>query len=387
MKICMIGVGSELLLGQIANTNAQYLSSVMNQAGHDVLEHIVVGDNAERLKSVLQRTLRSYDCIILTGGLGPTKDDLTKQTVAEVLGKRLEIDEEALLSIEDYFKSQHQEMTPNNRQQALIISGSHVLKNDVGMAPGMLIEHHQQKIVLLPGPPKELKPMVNRYMLPFFNESGHTIFSEVLRFAGIGESKVETVLMDLIETQSNPTIAPLAGSHEVTLRLTANDKNQQECQTRITPVKNIILQRLGQFYYGSNETTLAESVMNQLKHTVAVYDGVTEGALNLKLNEHKHHAHHTLFKGYFLHDTQFIANNDMYTQLYESACFVQSLFNSRDAISILSEKDHVYIGFLTGNTIEVIEMTISERQLRLFERTSNYVMIQWLNHLKKRGEK
>lgn len=128
MKICIIGVGSELLLGQIANTNAQYLSRVLNEAGHDVLEHIVVGDNAQRLKSVLERTLNAYEGIILTGGLGPTKDDLTKQTVAEVLEKDLEIDTEALDAITSYFEAQRQVMTPNNRQQALIIKGAQVLK-------------------------------------------------------------------------------------------------------------------------------------------------------------------------------------------------------------------------------------------------------------------
>ena len=381
MKICIIGVGSELLLGQIANTNAQYLSRVLNEAGHDVLEHIVVGDNAKRLKSVLERTLNAYEGIILTGGLGPTKDDLTKQTVAEVLEKDLEIDTEALDAITSSFEAQRQVMTPNNRQQALIIKGAQVLKNDVGMAPGMLVEKEQQKIVLLPGPPKELQPMVNRYMMPYFNDTENTIYSEVLRFAGIGESRVETELMDLITSQSNPTIAPLAGSHEVTIRLTANDVNQHQCQARIAPVKKEIIDRLGQFYYGSNETTLAARLMHKLEHAVAIYDGVTEGALNVKL---KPSDQRDLVKGYMLHQAQFVTSTaDIYTQLFESACFVQALYDVQDAVSVLFEDDMVYIGFLTGNTIEVVEVAVSEQQLKLFERTSNYIMIQWLNHLKK----
>ncbi|SUK14861.1 competence-damage inducible protein [Staphylococcus agnetis] len=381
MKICIIGVGSELLLGQIANTNAQDLSRVLNEAGHDVLEHIVVGDNTQRLKSVLERTLNAYEGIILTGGLGPTKDDLTKQAVAEVLEKDLEIDTEALDAITSYFEAQRQVMTPNNRQQALIIKGAQVLKNDVGMAPGMLVEKEQQKVVLLPGPPKELQPMVNRYMMPYFNDTENTIYSEVLRFAGIGESRVETELIDLITSQSNPTIAPLAGSHEVTIRLTANDVNQQQCQARIAPVKKEIIDRLGQFYYGSNETTLAARLMHQLEHAVAIYDGVTEGALNVKL---KPSDQRDLVKGYMLHQAQFVTYTaDIYTQLFESACFVQALYDVQDAVSVLFEDDMVYIGFLTGNTIEVVEVAVSEQQLKLFERTSNYIMIQWLNHLKK----
>ncbi|UEX89294.1 CinA family nicotinamide mononucleotide deamidase-related protein [Staphylococcus ratti] len=380
MNVCIIGVGSELLLGQIANTNAQYLSRVLNEAGHHVLEHIVVGDNAKRLKAVLERALQTYDGIILTGGLGPTKDDLTKQTVAEVLNQKLVTDEEALKYIKNYFKAQQRMMTPNNKQQALVIQGAHVLKNDVGMAPGMMIEKNHQKIVLLPGPPRELKPMVSKYMMPHFTEDNETIYSEVLRFAGIGESAIETELMDLINAQTNPTIAPLAGAHEVTIRLTGNGSNQQQCEKVIEPVKRQILNRVGEYYYGSNDVTLEGSVMSQTQHTIAIYDGVTDGNLNMRLkqvdDEH-------FLQGYMLHHPQFIDEKvDIETQLHQSAYFVQSLYNTTHAISLLFKHHTVYIGLFNGKALEVIRFNITQQQLRTPDRNSNYIMIEWLNWLK-----
>ena len=149
MNISIIAVGSELLLGQIANTNGQYLSQLLNGIGHSVVEHAVIGDNPERLKRVFNTALDNNDAVILTGGLGPTKDDLTKHTVAEVLGRELVTDSAALEDIEQYFIKQNVEMTPNNRQQALVIEGSEVLENKFGMAPGMLVKHKDKKVILL----------------------------------------------------------------------------------------------------------------------------------------------------------------------------------------------------------------------------------------------
>jgi molybdenum cofactor synthesis domain-containing protein len=212
VKVSIIAVGSELLLGQIANTNGQYLSKLLNGIGHSVLEHAVVGDNPERLERVVTNALNNNDTVILTGGLGPTKDDLTKHTVANILGRSLVTDDQALTYIEDYFKQQDQVMTPNNKQQALVIEGSKVLENKVGMAPGMLVETDGKRIALLPGPPKEMQPMAKNELLPHLLDGEQVIFSELLRFAGIGESRVETELIDLIDDQSNPTIAPLAGT-------------------------------------------------------------------------------------------------------------------------------------------------------------------------------
>ncbi|REH98253.1 CinA family nicotinamide mononucleotide deamidase-related protein, partial [Staphylococcus felis] len=233
MDVCIIAVGSELLLGQITNTNAQYLSKKLNEAGYHVKKHIVVGDNKARLTQVSKNALEQFDIIIYTGGLGPTKDDLTKQTIAQMLNKSLVMDSEALIYIERYFKAQGKVMTPNNKQQALVIEGAHVLKNKVGMAPGIFVEYGNKAIVMLPGPPKEMKPMVDYELMPLLYQEDQTIYSEVLRFCGIGESQIETELIDLIETQDNPTIAPLAGAHEVTIRLTADGRTVEDCQRLI----------------------------------------------------------------------------------------------------------------------------------------------------------
>ena len=212
MKVSILSVGTEILLGQIANTNAQFISKTFNELGASIMRHVAVGDNPSRLERAIQEELAAHDVVILTGGLGPTKDDLTKQTVANVLGKGLETNKEAMEFIEQYFKNENRPMTPNNKQQALVIEGSKVLKNDVGMAPGMYVEHEDKKIVLLPGPPRELKPMVTQYLVPYFLNEERVIHSESLKFAGIGESRLETECIDLIDNQTNPTIAPLAGS-------------------------------------------------------------------------------------------------------------------------------------------------------------------------------
>ena len=174
MQAEIIAVGSELLLGQIANTNGQYLSRLLNTVGHSVLAHSVVGDNPERLERVVRNAIDHNDLIVLTGGLGPTKDDLTKQTVARVLNKSLVTDDQALQFIEQSFAESKQQMTENNKQQALVIEGAKVLENKVGMAPGMLLDYEDKKIILLPGPPKEMEPMAKNELLPLLFAVSYT---------------------------------------------------------------------------------------------------------------------------------------------------------------------------------------------------------------------
>ncbi|MCS4486315.1 CinA family nicotinamide mononucleotide deamidase-related protein [Staphylococcus americanisciuri] len=379
MQVCIIAVGSELLLGQIANTNAQYLSRVFNEAGHHVLEHVVVGDNPERLARVTKRALKQYDALIFTGGLGPTKDDLTKQTVAQVMGKELVMDTAALSYIESYFKAQDKVMTPNNRQQALVIEGAHVLANHVGMAPGMYAVYQDTHVVMLPGPPSEMRPMVDNELMPLFAQSNETIFSEVLRFCGIGESQVETELMDLIEAQTNPTIAPLAGKHEVTIRLTASGKNIEKCQSLIAPIKAQILERLGYFYYGSDEMTPEAAVMTQQQASVAVYDAVTDGLLHARL---KAADRHHVLKGYMLHHESFIQQAATVEEnLQLSAMFVQSLYETEQAISLLVQNQTVYIGLLNGDDFSIRSFKMPSQRNLLRDRSQNYVCIEWLNWL------
>lgn len=380
VNISIIAVGSELLLGQIVNTNGQYLSKLLNGVGHSVVEHSVIGDNPQRLERVVNQALTQYDTVILTGGLGPTKDDLTKHTVAKILGRELVIDEHALNYIESYFREQGIDMTPNNRQQALVIEGAHILENKVGMAPGMLVNHGDKKIALLPGPPKEMQPMAKHELLPYLLNGEQTIFSELLRFAGIGESKVETELMDLIDEQTNPTIAPLAGTHEVNIRLTANGESQQACKDLIEPVKNSIINRIGEYYYGSDDILLEQAVMSLVNEAFAIYDGVTDGELYSRM---KNFDDNQILRGMLPHHSQFINEHDtIESQLSITAQIIRDFYNAKVGISILSQDDIVYLGVLKGENLTIQSFKMTRRRNLMKSRTQNYVLIRLLNLFK-----
>lgn len=283
MNAEIIAVGSELLLGQIANTNAQFLSKQLADIGVNVFYHTVVGDNPSRLKSALEIAEKRSDLIIFTGGLGPTKDDLTKESIAAHLGKDLVYDEAALRSIESYFTKTNRVMTENNRKQALILKDSVVLTNDNGMAPGMVVSTDSHTYMLLPGPPSEMAPMFLRYGQPALLSKMNRqekIVSRVLRFFGIGEAALETEVDDLIEGQSNPTIAPLAGDGEVTLRLTAKHESVAEADRLIDETESKIRARVGEFIYGYEDTSLIAETVSQLKSagmTIAVAESLTGG--------------------------------------------------------------------------------------------------------------
>jgi len=283
MNAEIIAVGSELLLGQIVNTNARFLSQQLAGLGINVYFHTVVGDNQGRLKSAIEIAEKRADLIIFTGGLGPTKDDLTKETIARHLGKELVIDEKALVSIELFFQRTNRVMTENNRKQALVLRGAHILPNDHGMAPGMVLESNGLSYLLLPGPPKELEPMFIQYgcqVLSDRNKTNEKIVSRVLRFFGIGEAALETEILDLIDAQSNPTIAPLAGDGEVTLRLTAKHVDEKKAQSMLDDIENTINKRVGAFLYGYDNTSLLEEVMKILKTrqlTITAAESLTGG--------------------------------------------------------------------------------------------------------------
>ncbi|MCD9065576.1 CinA family nicotinamide mononucleotide deamidase-related protein [Staphylococcus pasteuri] len=379
MNISIIAVGSELLLGQIANTNGQYLSKLFNGVGKNVVEHTVIGDNPERLEYIIRQGLERFDMLVLTGGLGPTKDDLTKHTVAKVLNKDLITDEASLDYIKSYFEDQGQEMTPNNKQQALVIEDSIVLPNRNGMAPGMLVENEGKKVVLLPGPPKEMKPMAKNELLPYILDDDKVIFSEQLKFAGIGESKVETILMDLIDKQTNPTIAPLAGSHEVYIRLTANSETQQQCRDLIQPIKEEVLNRIGEYYYGSDDTTLEAAVMNHMNSTFSIYDGVTNGALYTRL---KNEDTEDQLKGALPDSPQFVDHElDINEQLYMTAKYVKDLFKTEKGITLLHNEKDVYLGILNDDKLDIESFKMSQNRNLLRSRSQNYALIKLLKWL------
>lgn len=380
MNISIIAVGSELLLGQIANTNGQYLSRLFNSVGKNVVEHTVIGDNPKRLEYVVKEGLKRFDMLVLTGGLGPTKDDLTKHTVAKVLNKKLVTDDEALNYIESYFKEQGQEMTPNNKQQALVIESAEVLANHNGMAPGMLIEHGDKKIVMLPGPPREMQPMAKNELLPLIMDDETTILSEQLRFAGIGESKVETVLLDLIDQQSNPTIAPLAGTDEVYIRLTANAETISQCRQLIQPIKDEILSRLEQYYFGSDDVTIEKALLSELNGTCAIYDGVTDGGLyqRLKTVDDK-----DLVKGMLPASNVFISEElGIEVQLEKAAKYVQDLYNVEYGIAILNKEEEVYLGVIKDKSFKVTSFKMPLTRNIIKRRSQNYAMINLYNWFK-----
>ena len=317
--------------------------------------------------------------IVLTGGLGPTKDDLTKHTVAKVLNKELVIDEPSLQYIESYFEDQGQVMTPNNKQQALVIEGATVLPNKNGMAPGMLVEIAEKKVVLLPGPPKEMQPMAKNELLPLILDDDKVIFSEQLKFAGIGESKVETILLDLIDQQTNPTIAPLAGTHEVYIRLTANAETIEQCQKLIQPIKNEILSRIGEYYFGSDDISIEESVMKYMSTSFAIYDGVTNGALYTRL---KNVDDSQLLKGALPHSSQFIdVKQNINEQIYESAKYVKDLFKVEMGMTLLHDDNEVYLGKLVGDELEIESFKMSQNRNLLRSRSQNYALIKLLKWL------
>lgn len=381
MKISIVAVGSELLLGQILNTNAKFLSQLFNGVGLNVVEQAVIGDNEARLERLLRQSLEVNDTIVMTGGLGPTKDDLTKHTVAKVLGRELVTDETALEYIESYFKEQKQEMSENNKQQALVIEGATVLPNKVGMAPGMLVEQDGKRIALMPGPPKEMNPMAEEELLPLLMQENGTIFSEQLKFAGIGESRVETELLDLIDNQSNPTIAPLAGSHEVKIRVTASGPDEATCKTLIKPVRTEILNRIGDYYFGSDETTIEQATLEKVPGTFAIYDGVTSGEVYSKLKEDDKV---DKLRGMLVDDVIFVEEDlDIKTRLKSGAEQVRKLYQTDIGVALLHEEDEVYLGVLTEDDIKIEAFTMTQKRNLIKHRTPNYVYIRLINMFSK----
>jgi nicotinamide-nucleotide amidase len=289
MKAEILAVGTELLMGQIANTNAQYISSRLPDAGIGVYYHDVVGDNPERLKQSLTLALSRSDVIILTGGLGPTQDDLTKETVAAVLNRKLVLDQQSLDVIEEFFTKRCRRMTHNNMKQAYLPEGCIIIRNSNGTAPGCIIEDNGKTVVMLPGPPSEMKPMFEETVMPYFMaRSEYRLESRFLRIFGIGESAVEDMLLDLIENQANPTIAPYAKDGEVTLRLTARYDKNNRSDDLIGPVEEEIRRRLGDAVYSNDNSSLDEIAARLLiesKKTLSVAESCTGGMVSSRLTD------------------------------------------------------------------------------------------------------
>ena len=238
MVVELISVGTEILLGNIVNTNAAFLSEKCAQLGLSLYYQTVVGDNPERLEETLRLALGRSDVVILGGGLGPTQDDLTKEITAKVFGKNLVEDAHTRERIQRYFETRGiKEITENNWKQALVPEGARVVDNDNGTAPGLILEENGKIAILLPGPPNEMKPMFNQDIFPYLHQKQpETIVSEMIKICGIGESKAETMIADLIAAQTNPTIATYAKTGEVHLRVTAKAENETAAKKLMKPV-------------------------------------------------------------------------------------------------------------------------------------------------------
>ena len=309
MKAEIIAVGTEILTGQILNTNAQFLSEKLAEIGVDVYIQTAVGDNEARLLSVLEIARERSELVILTGGLGPTEDDLTKQTVAKFLGKNLVFDAQAQAKLDDFFAQRPDyARTPNNERQAQIIQGATPLANETGLAVGGMIEVEGVTYVVLPGPPSELKPMVLNELLPRLM-TGAKLYSRVLRFFGIGESQLVTILADLIEQQTDPTLAPYAKTGEVTLRLSTKAKSKEEADAALNTLEEQILSRdtfegtsLRELCYGyGDETSLASLVVEELKKrqiSITAAESLTAGLFQASLADFSGVS--AIFKGGFV---------------------------------------------------------------------------------------
>lgn len=284
----ILAVGTELLLGETVNSNAAYLGQILSENGFNVYHQVTVGDNASRLSEALKQALARADVIVLTGGLGPTADDLTRETVAQVLGRPLNLDPGVLGEIEAFFRRRGVPMPENNRRQAMVPAGALVIRNRKGTAPGLIIPEGEKTLVLLPGPPFELRPMVEETVVPFLRQrypGQPVLVRRILKIVGMGESQVAELVGEFFSL-SNPTVAPYARPGEVHLRLAAQALDRAGALALIAPIEEEIRRRLSGYVFGADEATV-EAVVGELLRqrgwTLAVAESCTGGLVTSRL--------------------------------------------------------------------------------------------------------
>ncbi|MCI7262207.1 MAG: competence/damage-inducible protein A [Clostridium sp.] len=289
MVVELVSVGTELLLGNIVNTNARYLSEKFAMLGLSVYYQTTVGDNRERMTEVIRTALNRADVVVLNGGLGPTEDDITKDVCAELMGAELKEDPQVRAHLEDWYRQRNKKDVPDsNWRQALVPEGAVVFPNTNGTAPGLALEKNGKTAILLPGPPNELYPMVEEQVCPYFQKrQSEVIYSQMVKICGYGESKVEEMLLDLIDHQTNPTLATYAKTKEVHLRVTARAKSEEEAKKLLKPVIKEIKKRFGNAVYTTNEKDTLESVVVDLLKkydlTVTTAESCTGGLVAARL--------------------------------------------------------------------------------------------------------
>ena len=283
MTVELVCVGTEILLGNIVNTNAAYLAEQCAMLGLSCYHQSVVGDNEQRMEETIRRAVSRSDIVILSGGLGPTKDDLTKEVTAQVFDMELLEDPHTRARIQEYFDQNHRgQITENNWKQAQVPEGAMVIDNYNGTAPGLILQKDGKTAILLPGPPNELKPMFERDIRPFLNRlEPEGIYSKMVKICGFGESKVESMITDILESQTNPTIAPYAKTGEVHLRITAKAINEETADEMMEPMMEELYRRFGSQIFTTEEAvTLEETIVELLEEkgkTVTTAESCTGG--------------------------------------------------------------------------------------------------------------
>lgn len=288
MTVEIIAVGTEILLGNIVNTNAAYLAEKCAGLGLSCYHQDVVGDNEERLSETIRLALTRADIILLSGGLGPTQDDLTKEAAAKVMGKELYLHEPSQEAIRQFFAERNLEITENNWKQAMVPEGCIVVENPGGTAPGIIMAENGKHVVLMPGPPGELIPMFERSIMPYLaGLTSGVIYSQTVKICGVGESKAESMVEDLIDAQDNPTIATYAKTGEVHLRVTATAEDEKEAKKLVKPMVKELKGRFGNHVYTTDsEVTLEKAVVDLLmanKLTACTVESCTGGMLSARL--------------------------------------------------------------------------------------------------------
>ena len=265
MKTAILSVGTEILFGQIVNTNTVYLSQQMNMLGFDVMYHYTVGDNPKRVEEMIDLAFQDCDLILTTGGLGPTQDDLTKEVACKALDDTLVMMDDVLEEITKYFKTLGREMTENNKKQAIMPSRATVFHNDAGTAPGFALEKDGKYIICMPGPPREMKRMFQKSVVPFLQSMiDGALYYRQIRFFGIGESMLETQLLDLIDNQTDPTLATYAKEGEYSLRIASKRATEEEAEHAVDEMLEKVKERVGHYIYSCDDEELAQVVADRL---------------------------------------------------------------------------------------------------------------------------
>lgn len=283
----IVSVGTELLMGQVVNTDAQFIAQRLAPLGFQVFYHTTVGDNVKRLTAVVHQAVERSDVVVFTGGLGPTDDDLTKETVAAALGLTVELIPEEAERLKKHFETRGYVFTPNNLKQASFPKSAIILPNAFGTAPGCIMTAENKTAILLPGPPRELFPMFQNHVMPYLEKlSGNKLYSRELRIFGKGESTITYELRDIIETQTNPTVAPYVKTGEVSLRVTALCQNEAEGEQLARPMIGEIISRLGDIVYSTVGESLPETCARMLTddgQTLAIAESCTGGLVASEL--------------------------------------------------------------------------------------------------------